>query len=171
MLARLIARSAVAVTRASTAAARAPPAAVPRRGFKSYTKELTIKTEKRMSFQNITALIEAEVASSGVKEGFVLVNSMHTSSSVFIDDDDAGLYVDLEAFANRTAAWDPIEQYRHNVNGEVNGAAHLQRAVFGREAVIAITAGKLHLGKWERVLYGEFDGMRAKKVLVKVLGQ
>lgn len=123
-----------------------------------------------MEFVNITAQVQAFVTQSGIKEGLLLCNTMHTSSSVFIDDADEGLYKDFEAFANRVAPWDPIEQYRHNVNGEVNGAAHIQRTVFGREVTVAITEGKLHLGKWESIHYGEFDGKRAKKLLVKIIG-
>jgi secondary thiamine-phosphate synthase enzyme len=141
--------------------------------MKSFTREVTVKADARMEFRNLTPDVRAAVAESGVKEGLVLVNSMHTSSSVFVDDADEALYADLEHFAARTAPWDPVAAYKHNTAnpGEENGAAHLQRAVFGREVVVAITAGALHLGKWESILYGEFDGKRAKKILIKVIGE
>jgi secondary thiamine-phosphate synthase enzyme len=115
--------------------------------MKSFTKVFEIATEKRVEFRNITPTVEAALKESGVKEGIVLVNTMHTSSSVFVDDDDPLLHKDLEAFVSRVAPWDPESMYFHNVNGETNGAAHLQRAVLGREVVCAITDGKLHLGK------------------------
>ncbi len=158
-----------APTFASAAAAPSPTAAA--RGFKTYTKVIEVSTTKRMEFVFLQPQVEAVLKESGIKDGMVLVNTMHTSASVFVDDHDEGLIKDMEEFASRLAPWDPIEMYKHNVNGEVNGAAHIQRAFFGREVVVGVTDGALHLGKWERILYGEFDGKRAKKVLVKVMGQ
>ncbi len=163
---RVVAAPALRVAAPAPARSFSAPASV----FKSHTAVLEVTTKTRMEFSNLTERVAEVVKASGVREGIVLVNSMHTSASVFVDDHDELLFADFEAFAARTAPWDPEGAYKHNVNGETNGAAHLQRTVFGREVVVAVTEGALHLGKWERILYGEFDGLRAKKVLVKVLG-
>lgn len=124
-----------------------------------------------MGFVNITDDVASCVEESGVMEGLVLVNSMHITSSVFINDDERGLHHDFEAWLERLAPHAPVSQYRHNDTGEDNADAHLKRQVMGREAVVAITEGRLDLGTWEQIFYGEFDGRRKKRVLVKVIGE
>jgi secondary thiamine-phosphate synthase enzyme len=138
--------------------------------MKSYTKELWFETKKIREFINITPQIEQAVRESGVSEGLCLVNSMHITSSVFINDDEPGLHRDFDDWLERIAPHEPVSSYRHNI-GEDNADAHLKRQVMGREVVVAITAGRLHFGPWEQIFYGEFDGRRRKRVLVKIIGE
>ena len=139
--------------------------------MKSQTDYLTFHVPDRMGFVNITPQVEEAVRRSGVLEGIVLVNAMHITASVFINDDEPGLHQDYRAWLEALAPFDPSTQrYQHNRTGEDNADAHLKRQVMGREVVIAITAGKLDFGPWEQVFYGEFDGRRPKRVLIKVLG-
>ncbi len=138
--------------------------------MKSYRKELWFNTPTRRQFINITGEVEKCIIESGITEGMVLVNAMHITSSVFINDDESGLHHDFEAWLEKLAPEKPYSQYQHNGN-EDNADAHLKRQVMGREAVCAITAGKLDFGPWERIFYGEFDGMRRKRVLVKIIGE
>ncbi len=137
--------------------------------MKTLTKELWFNTKNRIEFINITGTIQDLVDESGVQEGFCLVNAMHITASVFINDDESGLHQDYTEWLERLAPHDPVSQYRHNV-GEENADAHMKRQVMGREVVVAITGGKLHFGPWERIFYGEFDGRRKKRVLVKIIG-
>ena len=139
--------------------------------MKSITKYLTFHTEKRLKFINITQEIEKIVRESAVNEGICLVNSMHITSSVFINDDEIGLLQDFEKWLENIAPHAPTEQYLHNDTGEDNADAHLKRQIMGRETVIAITKGKLDFGPWEQIFYGEFDGCRNKRILVKVIGE
>lgn len=139
--------------------------------MKSITKYLNFHTEKRFKLINITPEIEKIVHDSNVSEGLCLVNSMHITSSIFINDDERGLHLDLEKWLQKIAPHLPIEQYSHNSTGEDNADAHLKRQIMGRETVVAITRGKLDFGPWEQIFYGEFDGCRNKKVLVKVIGE
>lgn len=138
--------------------------------MKSYRKELWFEIPTRRAFTNITQEIEESVKASGVKEGLVLVNAMHITASVFINDDERGLQHDFDAWLEKLAPHDPVSQYRHNV-GEDNADAHLKRQIMGREVVVAITEGKLDFGPWEQIFYGEFDGRRRKRVLVKIIGE
>jgi len=137
--------------------------------MKHYRTEIEIFTKTRRAFVNITPHVEEAVAKSGVKEGLVLVNSMHITSSVFINDNERGLHADFEEWLEKLAPEKPHSQYRHN-GIEDNADAHLKRQIMGREAVIAITNGRLDFGPWEQIFYGEFDGMRRKRVLVKIIG-
>ncbi|MCD6552336.1 secondary thiamine-phosphate synthase enzyme YjbQ [Thermotoga sp.] len=139
--------------------------------MKSYKKELWFHTKKRREFINITPLLEECVKESGIKEGLLLCNAMHITASVFINDDEPGLHHDFEVWLEKLAPEKPYSQYRHNDTGEDNADAHLKRTIMGREVIIAITNGKLDLGPWEQVFYGEFDGMRPKRVLVKIIGE
>ena len=139
--------------------------------MRSYRKELFFNINSRRGFVNITSQVEQCVAESGVAEGLVLVNSMHITSSIFINDDERGLHHDFEVWLEGLAPHAPGSRYRHNDTGEDNGDAHLKRTVMGREVVVAITNGRLDLGTWERIFYGEFDGRRKKRVLVKVIGE
>ncbi len=139
--------------------------------MKSHRKELWFNTPTRRAFINITSEVEAALAESGIQEGLVLVNAMHISASVFINDDETGLHRDFEAWLEKLAPHEPVRQYRHNDTGEDNADAHIKRQVMGREAVVAITKGKLDFGPWEQIFYGEFDGMRKKRVLVKIIGE
>ena len=140
--------------------------------MKSYRKTLTLRTPERLAFVNITAKVAGALAESGIREGLCLVNSMHITSSVFINDDEPGLHLDYAAWLERLAPFDASPSaYRHNRTGEENGDAHLKRQVMGREVVVAITKGKLDLGPWEQIFYGEFDGRRRKRVLVKIIGE
>jgi len=139
--------------------------------LKSYRRELFFQLPTRVGFVNITNEVASCVEDSAVNEGLVLVNSMHITSSVFINDDESGLHGDYEAWLERLAPHAPVSQYRHNDTGEDNADAHLKRQVMGREVVVAITNGHLDLGTWERIFYGEFDGRRRKRVLVKVIGE
>ena len=139
--------------------------------MKSYRKELWFNIPSRRGFVNITPEVEVALRESGVKEGFVLVNAMHITASVFINDDESGLHGDYDKWLERLAPHEPVSQYRHNDTGEDNADAHMKRQVMGREVVVAITAGKLDFGPWEQIFYGEFDGRRKKRVLVKFIGE
>jgi len=139
--------------------------------MKSYRKELWFNIHQRMEFVNITANVEEALRESGIREGLCLVNAMHITASVFINDDETGLHQDYAKWLERIAPHDPISQYRHNRTGEDNGDAHLKRQVMGRGVVVAVTDGRLDFGPWERVFYGEFDGRRRKRVLVKIIGE
>lgn len=138
--------------------------------MKSYRKELTIETPTRRAFVNITPDVEASVAQSCINDGLCLVNAMHITASVFINDDEQGLHRDFECFLEKLVPHAPISQYAHNNTGEDNGDAHIKRQLFGREVTIAITNGKLDFGPWEQIFYGEFDGCRKKRVLIKMIG-
>jgi len=139
--------------------------------MKSITKYLTFNIKSRRSFVNITPEIETVLKKSGIKEGFCLVNAMHITASVFINDNEVGLHKDYDKWLEKLAPHEPIEQYDHNKTGEDNADAHLKRQVMGREVVVAITNGKLDFGPWEQIFYGEFDGRRPKRVLVKMIGE
>ncbi len=139
--------------------------------MKSYRKELWFEIPSRRGFVNITAQVEQAVRDSGVREGLVLVNAMHITASVFINDDESGLHADYEKWLEELAPHEPVSQYRHNLTGEDNADAHLKRQVMGRAVVVAITEGKLDFGPWEQIFYGEFDGRRRKRALIKVIGQ
>lgn len=139
--------------------------------MKSYRKELWFNTSTRRAFINITSQVEQALGESGVTEGLVLVNAMHISASVFINDDEPGLHHDYEVWLEKLAPHEPLDQYRHNDTGEDNADAHIKRQVMGREVVVAVTNGQLDFGPWEQIFYGEFDGMRRKRVLVKIIGE
>jgi len=139
--------------------------------MKTHRKEILLKVPRRMGFVNITKAVEEAVRDSGVREGLCLVNPMHITASVFINDDESGLHHDYEAFLERLAPHAPTDQYRHNDTGEDNADAHIKRQVMGREVVVAITEGRLDFGTWEQIFYGEFDGKRPKRVLVKIIGE
>ena len=139
--------------------------------MKSLTEYLTFNTKKRLEFVHITPQIRQLVNKSGIKEGLCLVNAMHISASVFINDNESGLHKDYAKWLEKLAPYEPIDQYRHNDTGEDNADAHLKRQIMGREVVIAITHGELDFGPWEQIFYGEFDGMRPKRVLVKIIGE
>ena len=138
--------------------------------MKSYRKELWYQTKNRREFINITREIVKCLAESGIKEGLILCNAMHITASVFINDDESGLHSDLERWLEKIAPEKPYDQYRHN-GFEDNADAHMKRTIMGREVVIAISQGKLDTGPWEQVFYGEFDGKRKKRVLVKIIGE
>ena len=138
--------------------------------MKTYRKELWFNTKNRIEFINITREVQKAVDESGVKEGFVLVNAMHITASVFINDDETGLHSDFKKWLEKLAPHQPVSQYSHNV-GEENADAHIKRQIMGREVVVAITDGKLDFGPWEQIFYGEFDGRRPKRVLIKVIGE
>jgi secondary thiamine-phosphate synthase enzyme len=139
--------------------------------MKSHTEYLTMNIPERRAFVNITPQVAGAVQKSGVREGLVLVNAMHISASVFINDDESGLHHDYDVWLEKLAPHAPVSQYRHNDTGEDNADAHLKRQIMGREVVVAITNGKLDFGPWEQVFYGEFDGRRNKRVLIKVIGE
>jgi secondary thiamine-phosphate synthase enzyme len=139
--------------------------------MKSYRKELWFNLPERRGFVNITAQVEACLRESGVQEGLCLVNAMHITASVYINDNERGLLADYEEWLEKLAPHEPISQYRHNRTGEDNGDAHLKRQVMGREVVVAVTNGRLDFGPWEQIFYGEFDGRRRKRVLVKIIGE
>ena len=139
--------------------------------MKSYRKELWFQIPTRRAFVNITHEVEAALAESGVREGLCLVTPMHITASVFINDDESGLHADYEAFLERLAPHAPIDQYRHNRTGEDNADAHIKRQLMGQQVVVAVSGGRLDLGTWERVFYGEFDGRRRKRVLIKIIGE
>ncbi len=139
--------------------------------MKSHRKELWFNIAKRRGFINITTQVAEAVRESGVKEGLVLVNAMHITASVFINDDESGLHQDYDKWLERLAPHEPVSQYLHNRTGEDNGDAHLKRQIMGREVMVAITEGKLDFGPWEQIFYGEFDGRRRKRVLVKIIGE
>ena len=138
--------------------------------MKSYRKELSFNIPSRRAFVNITADVEAALRESGIREGLVLVNAMHITASVFINDDESGLHNDYEKWLETLAPHDPIQQYRHNDTGEDNADAHMKRQLMGREVVVAVTDGQLDFGTWEQIFYGEFDGRRRKRVLIKIIG-
>jgi len=139
--------------------------------MRSHTDHLTLELKTRRGFVNITPEVERVVRASGVSEGLVLVNAMHITASVFINDDESGLHHDYEVWLERLAPHAPTSQYHHNRTGEDNADAHLKRQVMGREVVVAVTGGRLDFGPWEQVFYGEFDGRRKKRVLIKVIGE
>ena len=139
--------------------------------MKSLTEHLYFEIPSRRGFVNITAKVEDLVKKSQVQEGLCLVNAMHITASVFINDDEAGLLEDYEEWLEQLAPHEPTSKYRHNLTGEDNADAHLKRQVMGREVVVAITKGKLDFGPWEQIFYGEFDGRRPKRVLVKIIGE
>jgi secondary thiamine-phosphate synthase enzyme len=138
--------------------------------MKSYRKELWLEVPQRRKLINITTEVEAALRASGITEGLCLVNAMHISASVFINDDESGLHEDIERWLEKLAPEKPHGQYAHN-RGEDNADAHLKRTIMGREVVVAITGGKMDFGPWEQIFYGEFDGMRRKRVLVKIVGE
>ncbi|MDR2730235.1 MAG: secondary thiamine-phosphate synthase enzyme YjbQ [Treponema sp.] len=137
--------------------------------MKSITKEMWFCTQKPRELINITNEVEALLHESGIQEGLCLVNAMHITASVFINDDESGLHHDFDVWLEKLAPHEPVSGYRHNT-GEINADAHMKRQIMGREVVVAVTGGKLHFGPWERIFYGEFDGQRRKRVLVKIVG-
>ena len=139
--------------------------------MKSFRKELWFETPGRRALINITPQVAALVAEAGIKEGLCLVNAMHITASVFINDDESGLHADYERWLEKLAPEKPHAAYDHNRTGEDNADAHLKRTLMGREVVVAVTAGKLDFGPWEQIFYGEFDGQRRKRVLVKIIGE
>lgn len=138
--------------------------------MKSFRQELTFRTPTRRALLNITPQVESALSESGIREGLCLVNAMHITASVFINDDESGLHEDFEQWLEKLAPEKPYSQYRHN-GAEDNADAHLKRTLMGREVVVAITGGRLDFGPWERIFYGEFDGKRPKRVLIKILGE
>ena len=138
--------------------------------MKSITKELWFNTKKPREFINITGEVEALLSESGIQEGLCLANAMHITASVFIKDDESGLHHDFDVWLEKLAPHEPVSFYHHNT-GEINADAHLKRQIMGREVVVAVTGGKLHLGPWEQIFYGEFDGQRRKRVLIKIVGE
>ena len=139
--------------------------------MKSYKKELWFNTPERVAFINVSNQVEEVLRESGIKEGLCLVNAMHITASVFINDNERGLHEDYKRWLEELAPHEPISQYLHNRTGEDNGDAHLKRQIMGREVVVAVTDGKLDFGPWEQIFYGEFDGRRRKRVLVKIIGE
>ncbi|MBK7142925.1 MAG: YjbQ family protein [bacterium] len=139
--------------------------------MKSHRKELWFNVPSRRGFVNITHEVQEAIRESGVQEGMVLVNAMHITASVFINDDESGLHQDYDKWLEKLAPHEPISQYRHNDTGEDNADAHMKRQLMGREVVVAITGGKLDFGPWEQIFYGEFDGRRKKRALIKIIGE
>ena len=139
--------------------------------MKSYRKELWFNTPTRVAFLNITGQVQECLRDSGIREGLVLVNAMHITASVFINDDEPGLHHDYRQWLEQLAPHEPVDSYRHNDTGEDNADAHMKRQVMGREVVVAVTDGRLDFGPWEQIFYGEFDGRRRKRVLVKIIGE
>ena len=139
--------------------------------MKSYRQEIWFNTKDRRDYINITDTVQQAIDKSGVQEGLCLVNAMHISASVYINDDEQGLLHDYDQWLEKLAPHAPVSQYRHNATGEDNADAHLKRQVMGREVVVAVTNGKLDFGPWEQIFYGEFDGRRKKRVLVKIIGE
>jgi secondary thiamine-phosphate synthase enzyme len=139
--------------------------------MKSYRKELWFNVPSRRGFVNITSQVEECIRESGIEEGLVLVNAMHITASVFINDNESGLHQDYEKWLEQLAPHEPVASYLHNRTGEDNADAHLKRQIMGREVVVALTKGKLDFGPWEQIFYGEFDGRRRKRVLVKIIGE
>jgi len=139
--------------------------------MKSYRKELWFNIPSRRGFVNITDQVERCLKESSISEGLILVNAMHITASVFINDDETGLHRDYEEWLENLAPHDPVSKYQHNRTGEDNGDAHLKRQIMGREVIVAVTDGKLDFGPWEQIFYGEFDGRRKKRVLVKIIGE
>ncbi len=137
---------------------------------KSYRQELFFEVPARRGFVNITNAVTKALADSGIQEGLCLVNAMHITASVFINDDERGLHADFERWLEALAPHAPVDQYRHNDTGEDNADAHLKRSVMGREVVVAVSGGRLDFGPWEQIFYGEFDGRRKKRVLIKIIG-
>ncbi len=139
--------------------------------MKSYKKELWFNAPERVAFINITNQVEDALGESGIKEGLCLINAMHITASVFINDNERGLHEDYKRWLEELAPHEPISRYLHNRTGEDNGDAHLKRQIMGREVVVAVTDGRLDFGPWEQIFYGEFDGRRRKRVLVKIIGE
>ena len=139
--------------------------------MRSFHKELWFDIKERMDFINITPDVEITLAESGIQDGICLVNAMHITASVFINDDEAGLHRDYKRWLEELAPHAPISRYDHNLTGEDNGDAHHKRQIMGREVVVAVTDGRLHFGTWEQIFYGEFDGRRKKRVLIKIIGE
>ncbi len=139
--------------------------------MKSFREELWFSTRGRREYINITGKVQAAIDTSGVKEGLCLVNAMHITASVYINDDEGGLLKDYDDWLETLAPHEPVSHYRHNNTGEDNGDAHLKRQIMGREVVVAVTKGRLDFGPWEQIFYGEFDGKRKKRVLVKIIGE
>jgi secondary thiamine-phosphate synthase enzyme len=139
--------------------------------MKSYRKELWFNVPGRRAFVNITHQVEECLRESGIREGLLLCNAMHITASVFINDDESGLHADYDAWLEKLAPHEPTRQYRHNDTGEDNADAHMKRQIMGREVVVAVTNGQLDFGPWEQIFYGEFDGRRRKRVLVKIIGE
>jgi len=139
--------------------------------MKSYRKELWFNVPSRRGFVNITPQVEEALAESGIREGFVLINAMHITASVFINDDEHGLHQDYDKWLEKLAPHEPTNHYHHNATGEDNADAHMKRQIMGREVLVAITDGKLDFGPWEQIFYGEFDGRRKKRALIKIIGE
>ncbi len=139
--------------------------------MKSFRQELWFNLPSRRGFVNITPQVEAALQESGIQEGLCLVNAMHITASVFINDDEAGLHQDYEKFLEGLAPHEPVDRYLHNRTGEDNANAHLKRQLMGREVMVAVSGGRLDFGPWEQIFYGEFDGRRKKRVLVKIIGE
>jgi secondary thiamine-phosphate synthase enzyme len=139
--------------------------------MRSHRKELWLHLPSRRGFVNITPEVEAAVRDSGIREGLCLVNAMHITASVFINDDESGLHQDYDAWLEAIAPHEPVSKYEHNRTGEDNADAHIKRQVMGREVVVAVTQGRLDFGPWEQIFYGEFDGRRRKRVLIKIIGE
>ncbi|PWW82055.1 MULTISPECIES: secondary thiamine-phosphate synthase enzyme YjbQ [Prosthecochloris] len=139
--------------------------------MKSFHKELWMNVPDRMGFVNITRNVEQALSESGISEGLCLVNAMHITASVFINDDEPGLHSDYKRWLEELAPHEPLSLYRHNLTGEDNGDAHHKRQIMGREVVVAVTRGELHFGPWEQIFYGEFDGRRRKRLLIKIIGE
>ena len=139
--------------------------------MKQYRQELLFHTKTRRAYINITLQVQGAIDKSGIQEGLCLVNAMHISASVYINDDESGLLQDYDRWLEKLAPHEPVSQYKHNDTGEDNADAHLKRQVMGREVVVAITKGKLDFGLWEKIFYGEFDGRRDKRVLIKIIGE
>ena len=139
--------------------------------MKSYTKELWLQVQARMDFVNITGDVERALLESGIQEGLCLVNAMHITASVFINDDEPGLHQDYRRWLEELAPHEPLSRYQHNRTGEDNGDANHKRQIMGREVVVAVKKGRLHFGTWEQIFYGEFDGKRKKRVLIKIIGE
>jgi secondary thiamine-phosphate synthase enzyme len=139
--------------------------------MKSYREELWFNTQARREYINITNEVQKCLDKSGIKEGICLVNAMHITASVYINDDESGLIQDYDDFLEKMAPHEPVSRYRHNRTGEDNGDAHIKRQLMGREVIVAVTSGRLDFGPWEQIFYGEFDGRRKKRVLVKIIGE
>ena len=139
--------------------------------MQSFRQELWLKTAGRRAFVNITPQVEEAVRASGIREGLCLVNAMHITASVFINDDESGLHSDYDEWLEHLAPHEPVSHYRHNRTGEDNADAHMKRQIMGREVVVAVTGGRLDFGPWEQIFYGEFDGDRRKRVLIKIIGE
>ncbi len=139
--------------------------------MRSFRKELTFNVPSRRAFLNITPQVESALAESGIQEGLCLVNAMHITASVFINDDESGLHHDYDVWLEKLAPHEPVASYHHNRTGEDNADAHMKRQIMGREVVVAVTNGKLDFGPWEQIFYGEFDGRRKKRALIKIIGE